>query len=107
MNDRKDYEHLYLDTDHNYYWVTNKEVELPYNTGEEKLEKFNKWWQDNIEFDDHTSLFYKGTAFYFTFKGKKYQKMWTWYYPDKLRQAIGIAKNLGFTNIQLNLGELD
>lgn len=108
MNTRQDYEHQELDTDGFYYFFINKDVKCIWEgKHEENIKLFAEWWSKYIDIDLNTSLFYKGTRFYFTYKGVKYWESWTWYYPERLQNAIKIAKDLGFTNIQLNYGELD
>ena len=103
MNNRTDYEHEELDTDHNYYWFTNSDVDSPYKNP--KLKDFVEWW--NKEEAKIGGLFYKWTRFYFTFEGIKYYLRWTFYSSDFLNKAIEKAKSIGCTNIQLNYGVLD
>ena len=102
MSKREDYEHLELDLDGCYYWITNHDVDYPYK--EPLLKDFCKWWKEH---EQNTGLYYKGTRLYFTFKGVKYYLTWIFTSGVDFDTAIAKLKALGAVNIQINWGELD
>ncbi len=109
MNDRLDYEHLERDNDGLNYWFTNRDVETWWRIRDDKAFADAIEWHDKkqSELASH-SLFYKGTALYFTYKDRKYYVSWPFYSDEYI---IGLQKRLkkieGVSNIQINFGELD
>ena len=106
MNKRTDYEHLVPDLDGNSYWWTNNDVKYVLR-GPQELKDFAKWFFEEEEKYREKSLYYKGTALYFTYNGEKYEIGWTFYGDDLLKQARQKLEALGCVNLQVNFGELD
>ena len=108
MSKREDYEHRELDYDYNsHYYETNKEVMWINKESPLELQNFRSWFKKQEENCKPFSLFYLGTALYFTYKEKKYRVSWTWYTTSFLKRAINKLKKLGSSNIQINYGRLD
>lgn len=108
MNKREDYEHLQRDLDENYYYSTNKDVNyIDYRTAPTIIIEFSKWFKQEELLYRETSLYYKGTALYFTYEDKKYYVSWTFYDRKLIKDAVKKLKEIGATNLQANYGELD
>lgn len=107
MNERTDYEHLERDLDGFNYWFTNRDVKYIGADAPKELKDFREWFYHEEEKYRETSLYYKGTALYFTYKGIKYEIHWTFYGSDLIKDARTKLRELGAVNLQCNLGELD
>lgn len=105
MNKRQDYEHLEREVDGTYYYWINKEVLHALNV--KGLELFNEVFDRLEHLAKEESLYYKRTFLYFTWKGKKYYRSWTFYSVELIETSIIILTHLKATNIQINWGELD
>lgn len=107
MNKRTDYEHLKLDNDGCFYWIMNKDVEYyTFKPNTYEIDKITTWFYQQEEEAKQFSLFYKGTALYFTFKGQKYYLSWT-FTGNYIHETAKKLREAGCTNIQINWGELD
>lgn len=107
MNNRTDYEHLELDNDGCYYWFMNKDVEYyTFKPNTYEIYKIREWFFEQENLARNHSLYYKGTALYFTFNEQKYYLSWT-FYGDYIIETAKKLKDAGCTNIQINWGELD
>lgn len=100
---RKAYEHLELDYDGFRYWFHNSD--MWYTKRIKGLEDFYEFWSKTEHYGKPP--YYKGTALYFTYKGKKDYVTWTFYSARRMNKAIKLLKELGATNIQINEGEID
>lgn len=105
MYRREDYEITKIDIDGSTYYVTRDDVKSVYHNP--KLRNFREWFTHQESKARSKSLYYKGTALYFSFQGEKYQIGWVFYTSKMISKAVEKLKKLGAFNIQINWGELD
>lgn len=106
MGERTVYEHLERDLDGCYYWFMNRDVGVDRFPPIEIIELRKWFYEQQFKFKD-TSLYYKGTRLYFTYKNLKYYLSWVFYSQSLIDDTVARLRSLGATNIQINYGELD